>query len=90
MRIYSDSQKNMVYLSPYTVVRFEEAGLTIFSTLFGTAVTLSCSIRQAQMLMGLLQQGAAEQTLTGFFQAELPEIPVSQLLNDWMRKGVLE
>lgn len=90
MRIYSASQENMVFLSPYTIVRFEQDGLNIYSTLFDTAVTLPCEPRQAQMLLALLQQGATEETLAGFFQAQLPEIALAQLLDDWMRKGVLE
>lgn len=90
MRIYSDTQENMIYLSPYTIVHIDETILRIHSTLFETTVMLSCKAQQAQDLLALLQHGVEEKILSEFFRVVIPEIPVRQLLDEWMRKGVLE
>ena len=90
MRLYHRTQENMIYLSPYTIVGMGETGLLIRSTLFATAVSLPCTMAQGEMLLSLLQQGVEETALRDYFRRELPQIPVEELLEEWMRQGVLE
>lgn len=90
MRIYSDQQENMFFLSPYSQISISKTGLYAYSTLFSTTAQLSCTIDQAQKLLSMLQVGADEKELQSFFQSELPSIDLSQFLLDWMRKGVVE
>lgn len=90
MRIYSAQQENMFFLSPYSQIYISETGLSVYSTLFSTTAQLPCTQKQAQLFLEMLRTGVDEYTVRSFFQEELPTIDVSQLLNDWMRKGVLE
>lgn len=90
MRIYSKQQDDMFFLSPYSQIKISENGLYVYSTLFSTTAQLSCSQDKAQKLLGMLQAGVGEKELQSFFQAVLPSIDLTQLLTDWMRKGVVE
>lgn len=90
MRIYHGTQDNMIYLSPYTTVWVGERELVIRSTLFATTVSLPCSGAQGEALLSLLQQGIEETALRDHFRRELPQVPVGELMEEWMRQGVLE
>lgn len=90
MRIYNAQQENMFFLSPYSQTHSSETTLSAYSTLFSTKAQLSCTRQQAQSLLAMLQDGADENTLRSFFQRELPTTDLSQFLNDWMRKGLVE
>lgn len=90
MRKFSEDQKDLYYLSPYTTIKVMKDAVLINQRLFNTLESLQISQSAAIPLLDGLNAGITEIQLIELLlkdgNVEEPEI----LIKNWIQKGILE
>lgn len=90
MRIYYPEQKDLLFLSPYTVVYVGDKKTVIVSRLYETSVEIFCDEKIIKMFLACIQVGEKIENISKFFEQYFPTVSISEVLEEWMRKGILE
>lgn len=91
MRVYDDTQGNLYFLSPYcSVMRTEENQFMLVQNIFRSCIQLDCTQQQADDLLCNLKYGMTADALSAALYAIHPHVNIEQMIDAWIRAGVIE